>query len=132
MSLREDIHTRMSNYANLTALVSTRIYHSILPQNTPYPAVTYQTISGGEQIHTMNSDAGHPAHPRIQVSSWGLTQESAENVAAQVSACLKDFSGAMGNSTVQRIFQETSEPIYIYSIEAKIYQVIHDFTVWFT
>ena len=69
MNLYTAVGHRLSTYTNLTALVSTRIYATKLPQNVSYPAVSYQVISALPREHTMNADDDLTA-ARVQVSAW--------------------------------------------------------------
>ena len=70
----------------LAALVGTRIYPDIMPDNPVYPAVTYQKLSG-------SSERGAVADPALmlavfQVSSWAGSRLESARVASAVRAAL--------------------------------------------
>ena len=130
MNLYTALGYRLSNYSNLTALTSTRIYATQLPQSVSYPAVTFQVISGMRE-HIMVSDDNLVAS-RVQVSAWDTSITDALSVADQIRAALKDYSGSMGGGggvTVQRIFLE-SGPADVYDEETEVHNVVQDFIVW--
>ena len=85
------LYTRLSTFAGLTALVSTRIYPLICPQGVTYPAVTYQRISTMPREVAMGSDPGI-ARARIQVSAWGVTYSSVKAIADQIRLALERYN----------------------------------------
>ena len=85
------LYTRLSTYAGLTALVSTRIYPLIMPQGVTYPAVTYQRIATEPRESCMVEDVGW-ARARVQVTAWADTFTSAKAIAAQVRAALQRWT----------------------------------------
>lgn len=87
MSAGARLHTRLSTHAGTAALVSTRVYPVILPQNVTMPAIAYQRISGTAQNGTTQI-----REARYQISCWGSTFASAQSVATQVRAALEEWS----------------------------------------
>lgn len=108
MDCGEGIYTRMAGYAGLSALVGVNIEPGGRRQGASLPAVTYRRITT-PQFHTMGTDSSDGVQ-WYEVTSWGVTQDAAEDVAAQVSAALKDYSGTQGEGddtiTFSRIFIE--------------------------
>ena len=97
MEINEALYSYLSGYAGLTALISNRIYPDILPQNTPYPAITYQKISENE-IDTFNQPTTLMM-PIYQFSCWGSTRSSSEAVAKQLRLAFKNYkSTTMGGA----------------------------------
>ena len=91
MSIESTLYTRLSTFAGLTALVSTRIYPLIAPQGVTYPAVTYQRISTMPREVAMGSDPGI-ARARIQVTAWGDTYTSVKAIADQIRLALERYN----------------------------------------
>lgn len=118
--------TRLTAYGDLTALISSRVYPLILPQEPTYPAVTYQRIDGPRE-HGMTQDHGLP-HPRIQIDSWGKTYASAKAVATQVRGALQRWSDAGASPVVLDCFLESDEDGY--EPEAGTYKVSQAWTIW--
>ena len=124
--LEAAIFTRLSGYAGLTALTSTRIYPVILPQGPTYPAVTYQRIDGPRE-HALASDMGL-AHPRIQVDSWGKTYASAKSVATQVRGALQRWADTGADPVVLDSLLESDEDGY--EPETGVFRVRQDWIIW--
>lgn len=68
MTVEADIYTRLSGYTTLAALISTRVYPSLLPQNATYPAVSYRRVSS-ERPPVMGDDTGI-VRARFQFDAW--------------------------------------------------------------
>ena len=129
MVIEEALYAYLSSHAGLTALVSTRIYPLVMPQNATLPAVTFSKISG-PRAHAMQQDAGL-AYPRFQVSCWGGTYKQAKEVAGQVRAALQDYTGTMGGAggvVVSGVFLEDENDLYEPGTQA--YHIAIDFIIW--
>ena len=129
MTIETALYSYLKDFAGLYALVSTRIYPLILPQNPTLPAVAYQQISG-PRVHAMGNDPGI-TYPRYQFSCWGSTPASAAAVAQQIRLAFENYSGTMGgvggvtvyHSSVENMFNERdAETGYFrYIIEVEIW-----------
>ena len=106
MSIEETIFSRLSTFAGLIALVSTRIYPVIMPQGVTHPAVTYQLISGIREA-AMGSDPGM-VRARFQFTAWASTHLAARNVIKQVRLALERYRVA----TVEDCFVETEYDVF--------------------
>ncbi len=89
--VEQAIYDRLSNYAGLTALVSTRIYPMVLPQNPTYPAVRYQRISG-TRLSAIDVDIGI-AQPRFQVDCYAETYLGVKSLFTEVRGALQRWTG---------------------------------------
>lgn len=104
--IEELLFTRLSTFAGLTALVSTRIYPVIMPQETVKPAVTYQLISSPREV-AMGSDPGL-VKARFQLNAWATTALEARNVIKQVRLALERYRVA----GVEDCFIETEYDVF--------------------
>lgn len=130
MRLEQAVFNRLSTYASLMALVSTRIYPLALPQNGTYPAVTYFRVSS-PRIRTFGTNLG--ASTRLQVSCWARSYLAAKGVADQVIAALDGFSGTLGGvGGVPVLALDLDNETDIYEPETGLYHVPLDFTIWHT
>lgn len=94
-TIEESIYSRLSGFAGLTALVSTRIYANQLPQNATLPAVTYSRISA-LRPSAMGEDTDI-VKARFQFDCWcdqlssgsSPAYEVARNVREQVRAAMQ-------------------------------------------
>lgn len=133
MEINEALYSYLSTYAGLSALISTRIYPDILPQDPTYPAITYSDVSEDEveTFNTPNTLIG----PTIQFTCWGETRASTKAVAKQLRLAFKNYSGVMAGEsglTVSAIKKINS----ISDIETEnnriiAYKVMMDFEIWY-
>lgn len=87
MSAETELYAVLTAASGLTALVSTRIYPDILPEETALPAVVY-TRTGTQTITTIHGgNMGEFAD--LQINAWGKTRASAAAVADQIDAALQ-------------------------------------------
>lgn len=96
------LYTRLSGYAGLSALVSTRIYPPPVHQNEAAPYVTYQEISrvpihGMGTTHTLTDI-------RYQIDCWAETLAGAKAVAKQVKAALDNYHGTSDGVVIANSF----------------------------
>ncbi len=127
MSLETGIYARLSGYANLVSLVSLRIYPEVLPQDCPFPAVSYHKVSETPE-HAMSSEAGVRSS-RIQVSSFAETYTGVKAILTQVKAALSRYRGTSGSTVFQEILLDGTWDIY--EPDTGIYHCPADFIVWY-
>lgn len=109
MGVESDLYGYLSTYAGLTALISTRIYPLVAPQNVTKPYCTYQKISLERKYsHQGFSDL---QRPRLQVSCYGETYGQARTVADQLIVALEAWPGA---ANIQAVFVENEIDLYDY------------------
>ena len=102
MSIDSALYTRLSGFAGLAALVSTRNYPLIAPQNGTYPLVTYQQISGTRD-YVMGNQSGL-VMARFQLDSWAQdVPASARAVANQVRLALSNYHGTSDSVVIDYI-----------------------------
>lgn len=121
MSLESDLYTRLSTFAGLTALVSTRIYPSRLPDNPTLPAVVYTRIT---TTHVLASGDVPLVRARMQIDVWDDSYLDVVAVAAQVHAAL-DMASPTG--LVATIPENDSDD---YDSEALLHRKRMDFWIW--
>lgn len=124
--IQQALFTILSAHPGLSALVGSRIYPLILPQNPAYPALTYQRVSGPrEQSHDGPSGL---ARPRFQVSCWHPDFDQAKAAAEQVRLALAGYRGIVGGLEIEGI--QVENELDLYDPDAKVYRVILDFVIW--
>ena len=117
--LEPKIYSVLSGAAAVAAVVSTRIYPVVLPQDVTLPAITYSRISGG-QVNSLTGYSGLE-NPRIQIDVWGATYPACQTLAA-------DVHTAMDAATTFGAHLESDMDFY--EDDTKIYRVSMDFSVW--
>jgi hypothetical protein len=98
----EGLSTYLKAHAGLVALVSTRIYPDLMPEETTGDCVTWQVLPGRE-LHV-----GNYVEPTLIIKSWARATETRPSarlatiaIDHQVRAALEAFHGAMGDFHVR-------------------------------
>lgn len=120
----------LSNYGELTSLVSTRINPLRIPQESAFPAISYNLVS----VITSPTNTSHSRtdFARVQVNSFGVTFSDAIDVAAQVRAAFESatYPGIFNGVLCQAV--EIDSEMHMTDDEAGfagIYQVSQDFII---
>ena len=82
MSANKIVYNILSNNAALTALISTRLNPIRIPQESSFPAVSYQLVS--EIPNPTKSGHSRTEFARVQVNAYGITLASTESVASAI------------------------------------------------
>ena len=109
-AIETTLYNRLSGYAGLIALVSTRISPNIKAQDSALPAVTYRRVSS-TRYNAMAVDA-QVVKARFQVDVWASSYESAAAVRDQVRACLQRWRDGTAGAVVQDTFIVTETDLY--------------------
>jgi hypothetical protein len=133
MSFESDLRTYLiaaESPANaVQALISTRMYPVVLPQNVTFPAASYTTISA-VRGHTMQGPDNLPAQ-RVQIDAWALTYAQARALADAIRERIDGFRDAMGSTAVQGIFFDTERHLHETDDSTHIFRISQDFICWF-
>ena len=98
MSISKAIYKILSSETDLTSLVSTRIFPSIIPQNENYPSLMYE-IRDIEPIEI--KARRHPkSEARIVIGVHATTYADVQNISDIVVATLERYKDATDYSTV--------------------------------
>jgi hypothetical protein len=120
------LFTYLSGYAGLAALVGTRIYPLLLPQDPTLPAVTYQRISTPRLFAFEHSFLPHAT---FQFDCWASDFSDAKDVAEQVRLAMDVYRGAMGAETVQACIVEDERDTY--EAEPQIWHSMVSVQIWY-
>mgnify|MGYP000866610207 CR=1 FL=1 len=123
-AIEETIYSGLSGHAGLTALVGTRVYPIMLPQNVTLPAVTYLRVGGARE--TAINEAPVAGMPLFQISSWATTYDGVLAVAQQVLAAVRALVTGSGPSLYAR---DLGEEVDLYEPETGLYQRVLDVTL---
>ena len=90
----------------VAAIVGTRVYPDVLPQNAVYPSIRYQRISTPRsQYRTLDGRASY-ASPRFQLDCYALSRSSALDLAQAVYGLLEGFTGTANGLRVDYVSTE--------------------------
>lgn len=109
MAIEETLYSRLSGYAGLTALVSTRVYPNIKPQDAELPAVSYRRISS-LRYSAMSIDTG-VVKARFQIDAWAATYDGVSALRDQVRAAMQRWRTETG-TVVQDSFILNETDLY--------------------
>jgi len=126
MSVEAAINAILLADPGVAAVVASRIYPVVMPEDPTLPAITYQRIDGPRET-SLDLDSSL-AHPRIQVSAWGNAYADVKNAADAVREALNGFSGTIAGFTIQGIVIESDNDLY--DPQTRTYHVATDFEVW--
>jgi len=129
MNTDESLYARLSTYAPLTALVSTRIYPMSLPQTPTLPAITYYRINAPTE-HIMGETASSIERAGYRIQCWGTSYTSARAVAAEVIGALDAFAGYLGGAGGVRCWGTRTNSLDLDDPETSWRRRILDFELW--
>ena len=129
MSFIGDFRTVLLGDSGISALVGTRLYPDLLPQNPTLPALTYTQVSG---IRETNLDGPMDlVERRIQIDGWTETALSRETLAEAVRLALNGFQGPLGGSPetgrIYAAFLDNEQSFY--EPDTKLFRVSLDFRI---
>jgi hypothetical protein len=103
MSLITDaIYTRLSGFAGLIALTSTRVYYAKAPPSPTAPFVVFNRISGS-RVHSLAGPSG-TGQPRFQFDCYAeASLSAAKAVADQVRYALDGYHATVGSETIKGV-----------------------------
>jgi hypothetical protein len=119
MSLETKIFTILTTDPAVSAVIASRCFPVVLPQNVTLPAVSYQRISGGQENSLKGSS--NLENPRIQVDVWGTTYSAVKDLAAKVMAAMR------AASTFKALVISDQD---LFEDETETYRVSIDFSIW--
>ncbi len=117
----------MLQVAGMTAVVGSRVYPLLLPENPTYPAVRYQQL-GGARESAMGSDVGL-VEARVQIDSYAETYAGARVAAEAVRAAMQRVRGTVASVVISAVFLDEG-PLDLYEEAVRKYRVQQDFIVW--
>jgi hypothetical protein len=133
MSANKIVYNILSNNAALTALISTRLNPVRIPQETTFPAVSYQLVS---EIPTpTKSGHSHTEFARVQINAYGTTLSSAQSVASAIRTAFEAVSlpGTFNSIKCQTIeFDGENHTADDVAAFAGLYQISQDYLINFT
>lgn len=127
MTLEEGWYAHLAADSGVAALVSTRIYPLVMPQDVDLPAIAYQKISGPRD-HVHEGPSGLVT-ARMQVTCLGSSYSAAKGLSEAVRVAVDGFSGTMGTVTVNAALLVNEVDSWADGFEAPVVRL--DFMVWY-
>jgi hypothetical protein len=129
-TLDEGIFAYLKATAGITALVSSRIYPLVLPQEPTLPALVVTRISTPRIVsHDTSGATGDLISPRYQFDAWGTSQAATKAIADALRAALNGKTGAAGGITLRAALSE--DEAHDYDPETGLYRIRSDYFIWY-
>jgi len=126
MALAEEhLFSRLSGFAGITALISSRIYPIKIPPNTTMPALTYTRISGRRIESLLGNSA--LCYARYQLDAWGRKYSDVKALAEQVRLCLEGYKGTLAGVIFYGVNYLGDQDLY--EDDTEVFRVSMDFVV---
>jgi hypothetical protein len=109
-TLEEALVLQLQNDAGVSALVSTRIYPLVVPQDATLPAIAYQRISG-PRAYSHSGPTG-AVQARMQITSVASDYSGAKALSAAVRSAMRSFRGT-GGLDVDAVFEENESDTWM-------------------
>jgi hypothetical protein len=133
MSANKIVYNILSNNAALTALISTRLNPVRIPQESAFPAVSYQLIS--DIPNPTKSGHSRTEFVRVQVNAYGVTLASAESVSSAIRTAFEavNLPNTFNGIKCQTIeFDNEIQTADDTAAFAGLYQISQDYIINFT
>ena len=124
--LEVGLYAKLSGDAGVSALVGTRIYPLLMPQEPTLPAIVYQRIST-VPLGQSHQGGNHLNRARMQLACHATTILAAKQLAQAVWRALDGDSGTWSNVTVQSCLRANELDGYEPEVEA--YRVTADYLI---
>jgi hypothetical protein len=102
-SIEEAVYSRMTGFAELSALIATRLYPVLIPQEVDAPAVAYQVISS---VPARSHTSFNSTETRVQFTCQAATYANAKAVSKAVRHCWESFRGTVDGILIGSAFVE--------------------------
>jgi ribonuclease PH len=133
MSANKIVYNILSNNAALTALISTRLNPVRIPQESAFPAVSYNLIS--QVPNPTKSGHSRTEFARVQVNAYGTSLSSAQAVASAIRTAFEavtlpgTFNGIKCQTLEYDGENQTADDTAAF---AGLYQISQDYLINFT
>jgi hypothetical protein len=127
MTIEAGLYAHLCADSSVAALVSTRIYPLLVPQDATLPALAYQRISGPrDHAHT---GATGLALARMQLTYVAASYEDTKSLAEAVRAAMDGLRGSMGAVQVGSCMLDNEQDDWATVFEKPV--VRHDYLIWY-
>jgi len=127
MSLETGLRAALVGDSATNALVGGRVYPEFMPQDTKYPAITYQRISTVRTQYLTAVDDF--TQVRVQVDCWDDSYSGVKSLASAVKSAI-DGVLILGTVTVHHCFMTSMTDLSEVSGDREDRRVSMDFTVY--
>lgn len=127
MTLRLDVHNKLSNTAAVTNLVGTKIARQTIPQSWALPYIAIRKV-GSPRLQALNSGPTGEEDARMEVACFGKDAGEVEDVAEAVRGAMSGWRdltrGVEGSDMIGEVD--------LYDPELEAFQISLDFQILHT
>lgn len=103
MSLETAFFGYVSTHERLAALVGTRVYEEIAPQDAPVPHLVYQIIGGNRPAYSLQGANGQVEN-RLEVRCYAANGVARRALADTFRQAIDGFRGSWSGTEIQSVF----------------------------
>lgn len=126
MSIQTDVRDFLIADAAIAAIIGSRMYPDILPQNVTYPAISY-SMAARESVRDIPNGPAGRARPRLTINAWSLVYDQASELSDAIRLRLDGFKGVMGASDVGAI--RLDNMFDVFEDEVQAYRILNDYII---
>lgn len=89
--IEQQLYSTLSSDVDLSAVVGTKIFPVVIPQNTQLPAISYQVISA-DLSNNLAFENPNITFKRIQVNGWAKTYAGCKDLEVKIKDALHNGS----------------------------------------
>lgn len=124
----ELVVSSLLNVAGVTSIVGNRMARVRLPQNTDWPALVYEQISGSPILPIDATAGGNISQARVQVTALARQFDQMDSLLEAVRVACNFKSGIINTVTVISVLPDATQPVLRDDDAAVFYQSM-DFQV---
>lgn len=98
MTIETDLIAKIVGTANVSALISSRLYSQLAPQDATLPFLTYEISNTSQQVTL--SGATNYYQSTLQIENYASSKAGVIDLTDKVAAVLHGFSGTLSTTTV--------------------------------
>jgi len=125
--IEQGLYDLLSSDQALSQLVGARIYPVLIPEETTYPAITYQGVTGSVKPSV---DGRAYSEKSIQIDAWGNTYGDIKCVQAALHRILDGYVGTLSDGTRVLSSLRINE-FDAYESDARVYRSITEYQFQF-
>lgn len=122
-----DLRTKILAASPVSAIIATRFYPDLLPQDVVYPCASLVLVGGTEDA-TLASGTCGIADDRVQINAWATTRKAAWELMDLIREAIIGYQGTTGTTVFGCIRLELRARTF-YEDEFKVWQVQQDYIV---
>lgn len=134
-SIEASLRSLITGNAGISAIVSTRVYPVVAPDNVTFPCLTYQRITSAKEA-TLN-DGGSFTTANFEINIWTPKTtaagaggfEQARDLARKIEGVLNGYRGTVSSVDIQGILIQNEA--HGYETDIEVYRITQQWTVMF-